>query len=164
MNNIKIYLSSFTPDHMMFLIELLKKDNGLLKTKYYEASFIMNGSSKNEFEITNIKEIDDILPYLETVYNDRNLKEYELDETTTANVVKILCETLRKGNLKSESNISSLHVFNNLNGDYKIDNRDNKVLFNIYKEDQPPSHSDYMINKKSIKNYLNNSKRRNNKS
>ena len=158
-----IYLSSSKEDKVTFLMELLDYEHEYLKTHYYSIYFSKE-KEKNKYEITRMIEISDILPYLESIYKNRNVKKYKVDDDTSLKIIKSVYNALESGKLKVEDELIKI---NNL----KIDNKDLGVL-NTYKlskeyknipinleiEKKEKKYIDeyksYINNKKDLKNYL----------
>lgn len=88
-----VYLSDFSPDNMTYLIEILEKNGSFLKTYYYEVSFKID-KSDNNIELTKLKEIEDILSYLEVVYKKRSILESKLDNEESKFILNQLYKKL----------------------------------------------------------------------
>ncbi len=165
MGKINIYLIDIKSEIKKLLIEYLKKDNNNLKTSYYEVNFKMDNDSKKTIEIIDIKVIDEILPYLDSVFKNRDIKKTLLDDKTTLEMIKLLYESIKSGKVKIKNNIN-------------IENEDKKDIFNIFYDDELEgireektvnnnvtyknyNYSDYnyMVYKKYIKSYFKNGKK-----
>ncbi len=147
MNKINIYLSSFVPDNMKFLVEFLNYEYGYLKTHYYEVSFELGEEKSNTIKITGIKELDEVLPYFESVFKKGSIKDRKLDEETTNDVIKLLCKELLD---KNENKIT-------LEKEVKInlDKQDNTSFEEIENPNiSNDSFNSYLFSKRSFNNYL----------
>lgn len=154
MNNIvNVYLSSFEPDNMKLLVEFLKYDFIYLKNNYYEVSFEIGKEKNNELRITEIKKINDVFSYFESVFKNRSIKEYKLDEESAKEVIELLCEELIDKNGKEITQKIDKTVKINLDSIVNTPLEDNNNQNN-----NQDSFNNYLDNKKSIKNYLNSKK------
>lgn len=150
MNKINVYLSSFTPDNMKFLVEFLNYEYSYLKTKYYEVSFEIGKEKNNEFKITGIKELDDVLPYFESVFKNKSIKNCLLDDETSKEIVKLLCkEVFTKNEIAQEEKTIKINLDNKENTPLEENNNQNNINDNF---------KYYLSGKHNIKKYLSSKK------
>ena len=150
MNKINVYLSSFAPDNMKFLVEFLNYEYSYLKTKYYEVSFEIGKEKNNEFKITGIKELDDVLPYFESVFKKKSIKNCLLDDETSKEVVKLLCkEVFTKNEIAQEEKTIKINLDNKENTPLEENNNQNNINDNF---------KYYLSGKQNIKKYLSSKK------
>lgn len=164
MKNVNVYLSSISPNSIKFLIELLEYTQECLKTSYYEADFVIGKEGKNELEVTRLKEITEILPYLESIFKNRRIKDNKVDEKTTKYVINKIYDGLKTNKIKIEddlSQIANIRIYDNIkilkNDKIKLQKNDDskniKMIYNevdFYNDD----YSKYFDNKKNLKKYF----------
>ena len=153
MNKVNVYLSSFTPDNMKFLVEFLNYDCSYLKSNYYEVSFEIGERKNNELKITGIKELNDVFPYFESVFKKGNIKDYKLDDEASKEVIELLCEEIfdkKENDITQERNKTAKFILDdNLNTPLE-ENNNHSINNNVF--------NNYLFGKKNIKKYLNSKK------
>ena len=176
MNVVNIYVVSEKTDDKKLLFEFLENQGDLLKTNYYEISL---KDGEDGLEISEIKKIDNILPYLESNFKDRNIKDSKLDATLSKKVIILLLKHIKKQyskiyNLKEEKNTHD--VYNDFykkyityinKANFSNDKYNYKLYFDAYPIDsksivREDSYDDstYYDNKRAINKYLNSRKGR----
>ena len=151
MNKINVYLSSFTPDNMKFLVEFLNYQYGYLKTNYYEVTFEIGNEKENELKITGIKELDDVLPYFESVFKKKNIRDCKLDDETSKEVIELLYEeVLNKSEITSEKE-KTIKINLDKEDNNPLEENDNQSIIN-------DGYKDYLSRKQNIKKYLSSKK------
>ena len=159
MEEINVYLANFNPDNMKYLVEILTTRLNVLKAHYYEVSFRMNGSNKNDIEITGIKEIYEIIPYLNNTFKNKSVKSNKIDEETANHVIKLIYDAVKDERIKVETDIDekvnkieyNKDVIDSVLSQYKVflkSSAPNIETQKAYKDDS------YRINKSLIGKYL----------
>lgn len=136
---------------MKFLVEFLNNEYGYLKTKYYEVSFEIGKEKENQFTITGVKELDDVLPYFESVFKKKSIRECKLDEETSKEVIELLCkDVLDKSEITEEKEKTiKINLGNQENN--PLEENDNQNIIN-------DGFKNYLSGKKNIKKYLSSKK------
>ena len=159
MEEINIYLADFNPDNVKYLVEILTKKLDILKAHYYEVSFRMNGVNKNDIEITRIKEIYEVIPYLNKTFKEKLVKSKKIDEETANHVIELIYEAVKDGRIKVETDVEekfnnleyNKDVINNVLSQYKVFLKSSAPNIETQKV---PKDDSYRINKSIISNYL----------
>jgi hypothetical protein len=150
-----VYLSEFTPDKMMVLLEILNYGNDYLKSHYYEVVFGMSGFKNNDIEIKSVKQIDDVLPYLDAVFKDKSIKENQLDDKSSKYIIRKLYDGLKRKeyNIEDSLKINKTKIEAPRHHEEKI-----MHIINDKNDIEENLHSEYINNKKYIKVYLDSKK------
>lgn len=163
MEEINVYLAEFNPDKMVYLVEILTTKLKVLNAHYYEVTFKINGANKDDIEITRIKEIYEIIPYLNKTFKDKSVKRNKIDKETANYVIELIYEAVKDESIKVETDLDEKRnkidynkdVIDNILSQYKVflkSSAPNIETKKISKDDS------YRINKNLIGNYLKNKK------
>ena len=165
-----IYLSSSTEDKIIFLMEILDYEHEYLKTRYYSIH-LAKSKENNKYEVSRMIEISDILPYLESIYKNKNIKKYKVNNDISLKIIKLIYKALESNKLKVEDEllkINNVKIYNNIldylsTNTYKLskEKKDYKKTYinlekeiNKSKETYIEEYESYIKNKKNLKNYL----------
>ena len=135
----KVYLVDFTPEKMRYLIEIIKRNNNIVSSKYFDTTFNIDVDN-NDIKIDRIEEVDDILNYFEATFKNKSIENSEVDSKTAQFIIQKAINAL-----DDEKYIELKQIYN-------------RFINELNLEKTKYTSKDYMLNKQYIKNYLNNKK------